>query len=92
MIKSLYVLCLRFEEVKRQKVLYWSQTTDLKKRFHQHNKVSSVATKSEIPWQLIYYEAYTAKALALEREKRLKHHGRGSWRRLKERIGFGRAT
>jgi predicted GIY-YIG superfamily endonuclease len=47
----------------------------------------SIATKAYIPWELVYYEAFPIKALALERERKLKHHGRGLLE-LKKRLGF----
>jgi len=66
---------------------YIGCTSDLKKRFYQHNHEKSLATKSGIPWDIVYYEAFSTKALALERERKLKHHGRGLTE-LKKRIGF----
>lgn len=56
---------------------YVGTTRDLKRRFYQHNHGQSIATKSGIPWELIYYEAFLTKALAEERERKLKRYGRG---------------
>lgn len=64
---------------------YLGQTIDLKKRFHQHNAGSSKATKRGVPWELLYYEAYTTKTSAIKRENRLKKYGQ-TWRRLRERL------
>lgn len=79
-----YVYLLRSQ--KTQKV-YIGQTADLKRRFEQHNSGKELSTKNDLPWELIYYEAYKNRSLAMERERKLKHYGQ-SLRRLKERIGF----
>lgn len=67
--------------------VYIGATADLRKRFYQHNGGQSQATKLNVPWELIYYEAYATKAIALKREKSLKQYGQ-SWRRLKERLAL----
>ncbi len=77
-----YVYLLRSKESGR---FYIGYTANLKKRFYQHNTGKSTATKSEAPFELIYYEAYRTKEDTLSREKKLKHHGQGI-RRLKERL------
>ena len=66
---------------------YVGVTNDLQRRFNEHNKGQSVVTKTNAPWKLIYYEAFMTKKLAEEREKKLKHHGRGL-SELKKRVGF----
>lgn len=66
---------------------YIGSTSDLKKRFYEHNRGLSAATKAGLPWEIAYYEAYPTKALALEREKKLKQYGRGLVE-LKKRLGF----
>lgn len=66
---------------------YIGVTTDLKRRFHEHNKGLSAATKVGTPWKLIYYEAFLTKKLALQREYKLKRYGRGLVE-LKNRTGF----
>lgn len=63
---------------------YFGATEDLKRRFSQHNSGQSLATKSGIPWDLLYYNA---KSLALKRENKLKQYGQ-TWRRLKERLNL----
>lgn len=50
-----------------------------------HNNGESLHTNKHRPWQLIYFEAYTSKSDAFEREKSLKRHAQGL-RRLKERL------
>lgn len=65
---------------------YVGQTSDLKKRLSEHNKGNNTSTKHD-KWQLIYYESYNNKTLALKRERMLKNHGKGL-QELKKRIGF----
>ena len=64
---------------------YIGTTPDLRRRFSSHNKGKNIATKSGVPWKLVYYEAYPTKDDALRRERNLKQYGQGL-RRLKERI------
>lgn len=77
-----YVYLLRS---KRTGKYYIGYTNNLRERFRQHNEGESLATKSGVPYELIYYEAYRAKKDALIRERKLKHHAQG-FRRLKERL------
>ncbi len=65
--------------------LYIGCTANLEKRLYQHNEGKSAATKSEAPFELIYFEGYKSKKDAILRERRLKHHGQGI-RRLRERL------
>jgi len=69
---------------------YYGITSDLQKRFYQHNNGLSRATKPDIPWKLVYYEAFLSKPLAEEREKMIKYKGK-AMAELKKRIGFGNA-
>jgi putative endonuclease len=48
--------------------IYIGYTSDLKRRFKEHN------TKSR-SWELVYYEAYKARKDARIREERLKYYG-----------------
>lgn len=52
--------------------LYIGSTTDLKRRFSQHNSGEVKSTKSRRPFRLIYYEAYAAEEDARHREQNLK--------------------
>ena len=79
-----YVYLLRS---KKNGSFYIGSTADLQKRFKQHNQGHSSATKTGTPWQLVYYEAFLTKALAQERERKLKRYGRGLVE-LKKRVGF----
>ena len=52
--------------------LYVGYTSDLKKRFQEHNRGKNFSTKSFCPWELIHYEAYLDRNDAMRREKYLK--------------------
>lgn len=54
--------------------VYIGYSTDLKRRFADHNKGFVSATSPNIPWMLVYYEAYLNKHDATRREKQLKNH------------------
>lgn len=66
---------------------YVGSTSDLKRRFYQHNSGENLSTKAYVPWDLVYYEAYTTKTAALERERKLKYYGRGLVE-IKKRAGL----
>ncbi|AHB42054.1 GIY-YIG catalytic protein [Candidatus Saccharibacteria bacterium RAAC3_TM7_1] len=55
--------------------LYYGQTTDLRRRFELHNTGQVPATKQRRPLELIYYEAYNSKELAIKREHTVKRSG-----------------
>lgn len=62
---------------------YIGSTNDLKRRVGEHNKGQNIATKSHVPWDLIFYEAYVDKEDCLRREKYLKTtQGRQAVRRM----------
>ena len=67
---------------KRLNQLYKGSTSDLKTRVNQHNKGQVKSTKKGVPWQIIYYEAFSSKKDALREELFLKS-GKG-----KERIKY----
>ena len=77
-----YVYILRSLKDSR---FYIGSTHDLKKRFAQHNHGEAGYTQKYMPWELIYYEAYTRRNLAENRERKLKNHGKG-FTELKKRI------
>jgi putative endonuclease len=52
--------------------IYIGFTEDLKVRLDQYNKGLVSATKSRIPFKLVYYEACLDKNKAVKREKSLK--------------------
>jgi putative endonuclease len=55
--------------------LYIGMTTDLRRRFEEHQGGSSLSTKGRRPWKLIYYEAYLQESDAEGREIFLKSGG-----------------
>ena len=64
---------------------YIGLTSDLRRRFKEHNNQNTKATKYGIPWKLIYYEAYLDKKDAVVRELQLKKYG-STFGFLKKRI------
>jgi putative endonuclease len=52
--------------------LYIGYSKDLRTRFEAHNKGKVRSTKSNKPWELVYYEAYKSKDDARKREYQLK--------------------
>ena len=64
--------------------LYFGATDDLRRRFGEHNRGKSSATKGHT-WDLIYYEAYRSEFDARRREQQIKLHGQAK-RHLKDRI------
>ena len=52
--------------------LYTGWTTDLKRRFQEHNDGLSFATKPYLPWKLIFYSAFETERLAKDFELYLK--------------------
>ena len=64
---------------------YIGYTNDLKRRFEEHNQGNNLSTRNRIPFELIYYEAYTHKSLAIRRENKLKEF-KNSYTQLFKRI------
>ncbi|MBI2669684.1 MAG: GIY-YIG nuclease family protein [Candidatus Yanofskybacteria bacterium] len=56
----------------KDKKLYIGYTTDLRKRFNEHNEGKVVSTKPRRPFGLIFYEAYKSMTDAKRREKYFK--------------------
>ncbi len=52
--------------------LYVGYTTDMKRRFEEHNRGLVLSTKPYKPWNLIHFEGYRDKEDAQRREKYLK--------------------
>ena len=62
---------------------YIGYTSDLKKRFKEHNNGKSLSTKPFRPYKLIFYEALLNKTDAKNREKYLKSgYGRRTIKKL----------
>lgn len=57
---------------KMSKNFYFGYTNDLKKRIKLHQEGKVKATLPYIPWQLVYYSAFTSKRLAKNFELYLK--------------------
>src|SRR4030042_3692089 len=64
-----YIYILRS---KLDKKFYTGYTSNLKRRLKEHQDGNVDSTKNRRPLELIYYEAYREKQLALNREKFLK--------------------
>jgi len=62
--------------------LYKGSTANLKNRICEHNNSKVRSTKSGVPWNLIYYEAFVRKEDAIREEMFLKS-GKG-----RERIKY----
>lgn len=67
--------------------IYIGSTKDLKKRFIEHNKGKIKSTKANMPFELVYYEAYKTYTLARKREIELKTKGQQK-EILLERLGL----
>ena len=78
-----YVYVLKSEKDGK---LYIGYTTDLRRRFSEHNDKLNKSTKSRAPFELLYYEAYISQNEAETREKRLKNSA-GARTALKRRLG-----
>lgn len=72
---------------KKNNQLYVGSTNDLRKRIEDHNKGKVFSTARYLPWEILYYKAYSSEKLARIREKRLKYNG-NALRELKKRIGL----
>lgn len=68
-VSMYYVYILRSEKNQR---LYKGVTNDLKRRLKEHNSGAVPFTKTLMPWELIYYEAFSSKEDATREEKFLK--------------------
>ena len=60
------------QSLKKTNWLYKGSTSDLKRRFTEHNSGKNFSTSPYTPFKLIYYEAYLLKSDAEAREKYLK--------------------
>lgn len=78
-----YIYLLRSKANTRK--FYVGYSADLKQRVDYHNQTKKGFTSNFQPWELIYYEAYELKSLAVERERQFKRHG-NVIARLKKRL------
>jgi putative endonuclease len=68
-MKFYYVYILQSQ---KDKYWYTGYTSNLRKRFSEHQNGYTHSTKSRRPWRLIYYEACLSEGDAIAREKYLK--------------------
>jgi len=78
-----YVYILKSQKDKK---LYIGSSNNLDRRIKEHNEGKVFSTKSRIPFELIYYEAYKSESDARKREHNLKLRSRAH-AQLKKRIG-----
>ena len=57
---------------KKDSKLYIGLTNNLKRRYKEHQQGLVISTKNRLPLNLVYYETYTSKKDAAEREQKLK--------------------
>ena len=69
---------------KKNSKLYIGQTTDIKERLKSHNSGLNLATKLNIPYELIYYSGFINEKDAIECEKYFKTTS--GWKRLKNML------
>lgn len=69
---------------KKDNNFYIGSTNDLKRRINEHNSGLVFSTKSRMPFELVYYEAYKSEGDARKREKNLKLRSR-AFAKLKKR-------
>lgn len=81
----MHYVYLLYSRTKRE--YYIGETSDLRRRFSEHNEGKTFSTRGGIPWEVVYYEAYQSKQAAQVRERRLKYYGKGL-SQLKRRIGL----
>ncbi len=65
--------------------LYTGSTNNLSRRLKEHNEGKCFSTKTRIPFEIIYYEAYKSESDARKREHNLKLRSR-AFAQLKKRI------
>ncbi|MBW7960228.1 GIY-YIG nuclease family protein [Patescibacteria group bacterium] len=52
----------------KDKKLYIGRTTDLVRRFKEHQSGRNLSTKGRAPFKLIYYESYSSKTKCAQQE------------------------
>ena len=80
-----YVYILRSQKDEK---LYTGYTDNLRRRLAEHKSGKNISTRSRLPLDLVYYEAYTSQADAKAREFRLKNSP-GARTALKRRLHEG---
>jgi len=64
-----------FQSGRNKEKIYIGHTDDVKRRLSEHNLGKNYSTKLGRPYRIVYYEAFLNKYDALDRERKLKHHG-----------------
>lgn len=67
--------------------IYVGQTSDLQTRLSYHNLGKVKWTSRYKPWKIAYFENFSTRVAALEREKYLKSHSGRKW--IKEKFNTG---
>ena len=70
---------------KKDHSLYVGYTSNIERRFEEHNRGLVTYTRNRFPWELVYYETFISIEDARRREKNLKYFGR-AFGQLKGRI------
>ena len=52
----------------KSSILYYGYTTDLRRRFKEHNDGKSKFTKGHLPWKLVFYAAFEKEKTAKDFE------------------------
>ncbi|MFH1597499.1 MAG: GIY-YIG nuclease family protein [Patescibacteria group bacterium] len=80
-----YVYILKSQ---KDRNLYVGATSDVRKRFDEHNRGRVKSTRNRRPLVLVYKEEYRTLSEARKREWYLKHHPTGQ--QLKKKLIMGR--
>ena len=66
---------------------YIGSTNNIPKRLQRHNSGTVKATKSYIPYKLVYYEEYEQRSAAIKREYEIKRYkGGNAFKKLLNKI------
>ncbi|MDX2245558.1 MAG: GIY-YIG nuclease family protein [Bacteroidia bacterium] len=65
---------------------YYGQTQNLQNRLERHQTGKEKSTKNRGPWELIYYETFETRALAMHREKFFKSTAGWTWLKIQKII------
>jgi putative endonuclease len=77
---------------KRDKMLYFGYTEDLRNRVNKHNSGYVKSTRDRRPFILVYYESYLSKKDAVQREYQIKRRAKALIslkRRIKSSLSEG---
>jgi len=79
------MFCVYILKSKKDNKFYIGSTNDLNRRINEHNMGLVFSTKTRIPLEIVYYEAYKSEDDARKREHNLKLRSR-AFVQLKQRI------